>query len=187
MNNLNCEVLEESDLTKIEYESCEPFQLFKEWYRDACNSGIILPSALCLSTMSSEGAIGSRTLLLRRVDDDGFVVMTDSRSRKAKELVRTNGRISELEAKEVEELYNKEPLYCKIRSHICHQGQPINWQTHKDRHDQLLSQVREGKTLPMPDHVGITLTILGLCELGLLIIENVCGDYCLPCPRYQGS
>nr|CAD7454639.1 unnamed protein product [Timema tahoe] len=153
MNSLNGEVIEESDLTKIEYNSCEPFQLFKEWYRDACNSSISLPSALCFSTASSEGAISSRTLLLRRLDDDGFVVMTDSRSSKAKDLVRISGHISELETKEVEEVYNNEPLYCKIRSHICHQGQPIDWQTHKDRHDQLLIQVREGKKLPMPDHV----------------------------------
>nr|CAD7602667.1 unnamed protein product [Timema genevievae] len=153
MNSLNGEVIEESDLTKIEYDSCEPFQLFKEWYRDACNSSISLPSSLCFSTASSEGAISSRTLLLRRLDDDGFVVMTDSRSRKAKDLVRISGHISELETKEVEEVYNKEPLYCKIRSHICHQGQPIDWQTHKERHDQLLIQVREGKKLPMPDHV----------------------------------
>ncbi|CAB0019253.1 unnamed protein product [Nesidiocoris tenuis] len=35
-----------------------------------------------------EGKVSSRNLILRRLDDDGFVLMTDNRSKKAREMVK---------------------------------------------------------------------------------------------------
>lgn len=39
--------------------------------------------------MCRTGQLSSRTLILRRLDEDGFVIMTDKRSRKSKDLVNT--------------------------------------------------------------------------------------------------
>lgn len=37
--------------------------------------------------ISRSGKVSSRNLILRRLDEDGFVVMTDRRSKKSKDLV----------------------------------------------------------------------------------------------------
>lgn len=50
--------------------------------------------------------------------------------------------------------YNNEPIFCKIRSHICHQGEIINnWDDLKAQHDKLLQEVENGtNSLEMPDY-----------------------------------
>lgn len=42
---------------------------------------------LNMTIFSRDGTPSSRHLLMRRLDDDGIVIMTDNRSRKSKELV----------------------------------------------------------------------------------------------------
>uniref|UniRef100_A0A1B6KMF0 pyridoxal 5'-phosphate synthase n=1 Tax=Graphocephala atropunctata TaxID=36148 RepID=A0A1B6KMF0_9HEMI len=104
--------------------------------------------------------------------------MTDKRSRKCKDLeenpyasmvflwlnmtdgvllsrqVRAEGPVHLLPAENMEELFEVEPLFCKIRAHICHQGRPVEWQQHKENHDKLLELWEQGRySLDRPDHV----------------------------------
>ncbi|XP_063221551.1 pyridoxine/pyridoxamine 5'-phosphate oxidase-like [Bacillus rossius redtenbacheri] len=170
--------MEESNLSRIDYEGPEPFQLFREWLQDA-RKALAFPDALCLCTQSRSGEVSARTVILRRLEEDGFVFMTDSRSKKSQDLldvpkafltffwgyknnsdevisrqVKVMGAVRQLEPHQYSDLYDREPLFCKLRSHICHQGQPVDWQDHKASHDALRDQVRRGvKKLPMPDHV----------------------------------
>lgn len=68
--------------------------------------------------------------------------------------MRVEGPVKELQPHEYQDLYDAEPLYCKIRSHICHQGQPIDWMEHKQNHDELFEKVhKQEQDLPMPDHL----------------------------------
>lgn len=61
-----------------------------------------------------------------------------------------------LEAKYFQHLYDREPLYCKIRSHLCHQGREVSWEDLKQRHDEILESVgRNENGLPMPDHLYV--------------------------------
>lgn len=51
-------------------------------------------------------------------------------------------------------MYNMEPLYCKIRSYVCHQGQPADWNELNRRYKEMLKRTSNNKEdLPMPDHV----------------------------------
>ena len=50
--NHNNHVEEISDLAKIELKSDNPYDLFKEWHKEACAFSTGLPHALCLSTVS---------------------------------------------------------------------------------------------------------------------------------------
>lgn len=61
-----------------------------------------------------------------------------------------------LERKDFQHLYDREPLFCKIRSHLCHQGSEVNWEELKQRHDEILDSVRRNENnLPMPDHLYV--------------------------------
>lgn len=58
-----------------------------------------------------------------------------------------------LKKEEFQHLYDREPLYCKVRAHLCHQGREVNWEELKRRHDEILDSVRRNDNdLPMPDH-----------------------------------
>lgn len=53
----------------------------KTWFRQKNEND------LNMTIFSRDGTPSSRHLLMRRLDDDGIVIMTDNRSRKSKELV----------------------------------------------------------------------------------------------------
>lgn len=69
--------------------------------------------------------------------------------------VRIDGVAEELERSDYVDLYEREPVYCKVRAHLCHQGKIIDdWNELKLKHDILYHNfVEEGKVLEMPDHL----------------------------------
>lgn len=65
----------------------DPIPLFRSWYEDAqASEAIRYPHAMCLATVDPDGLPDARTVLLKQVDDGGFVFFTDSGSPKAKDL-----------------------------------------------------------------------------------------------------
>ncbi|XP_059488908.1 pyridoxine/pyridoxamine 5'-phosphate oxidase-like [Neocloeon triangulifer] len=160
--------VEESDLFKIEVTSDDPIEFFREWYQMAEDAGVILPQSLNLATSDGCGRVSARTLLMRRLVDDGFIIMTDKRSKKSFDIakcprvaltflwmyprqpkgiyaqqVRVEGLISEIPFDEHMDLYTTEPLYCKIRSNICRQGEIVEWSEHKEKHDRIYKECVE--------------------------------------------
>ncbi|XP_012282645.1 uncharacterized protein LOC105700927 isoform X2 [Orussus abietinus] len=179
-----------SDLARIDLKSDDPFDLFKDWLQEAKTFSTGLPSSFCLATVSKELNVSARHLVLREYSSEGFVFMTDDRSRKVDDLknvpsaamcflwsyyndtqqhvarqVRVEGAVQTLPREKFQHLYDREPFYCKIRSHICHQDQETDWDDLKKRHDELVEEARNGnKSLPMPDYVGAYVLIPSMME-----------------------
>jgi len=63
-----------------------PVKQFRRWFEDAVNSGMKLPEAMTLATATREGKSSARVVLLKGVDDKGFVFYTNYRSAKARDL-----------------------------------------------------------------------------------------------------
>ena len=63
-----------------------PFEQFKLWLDQACDSGIADPTAMSVATVDEHGMPSLRTVLLKSFDDQGFVFYTNLESRKAREL-----------------------------------------------------------------------------------------------------
>ncbi|CAB0032386.1 unnamed protein product [Trichogramma brassicae] len=181
--NKNSNNLDEiSDLCYVDVKSDNPYDLFKEWHKEACVYSTGLPHALCLSTVSKDMKVSSRHVVLRRIEEDGFCIYTDNRSRKTKELtevpeaamcflwayindkgqkvarqVRIEGEVVVMDKDAYADLYDKDKLFCKIRAYICHQDKEVDWNELKAKHDQLLEDVRQNKVnLPMPDHLYVS-------------------------------
>ncbi|MEZ4547554.1 MAG: pyridoxal 5'-phosphate synthase [Thermodesulfobacteriota bacterium] len=73
--------LREVDLDK------DPFKQFEKWYEEAsASAGLRYPDAFALATVSPDMKPSSRMLLLKGVDEKGFVFYTNSESRKGEEL-----------------------------------------------------------------------------------------------------
>jgi pyridoxamine 5'-phosphate oxidase len=64
----------------------DPIARFLRWYREAWKAGIAQPDAVALATASPKGAPSVRFVLLKQADENGFVIYTDARSRKGREL-----------------------------------------------------------------------------------------------------
>ena len=64
----------------------EPLPVVRRWLEDAEAAGIRNVDAIALATASAEGRPSVRHVLLRGIDDDGFVFYTNHGSRKGREL-----------------------------------------------------------------------------------------------------
>jgi pyridoxamine 5'-phosphate oxidase len=69
----------------------DPIAFFQRWFADARTAGIYLPESMAVATASADGAPAARMMLLKGVDDRGFVFFTNYESRKGDEL-RANPR-----------------------------------------------------------------------------------------------
>jgi pyridoxamine 5'-phosphate oxidase len=72
--------LDESDL------SSDPVLMFSQWFDNARAAGVLEPNAMVLSTVSADGVPSARTVLLKGLTVQGFVLFTNYESRKAREL-----------------------------------------------------------------------------------------------------
>jgi pyridoxamine 5'-phosphate oxidase len=104
-----------------------PIALFKRWFDAAIASGSRLPDAMTLATASKDGRPSARLVLLKQVDDDGFVFYTNYNSQKARELeenpraalvsywvqldrqVRVEGAVVRVSAAESDEYFRTRP------------------------------------------------------------------------------
>jgi pyridoxamine 5'-phosphate oxidase len=70
-----------------------PVAMFRRWMHDALRAGLHEPNAFVLATADPSGAPAARILLLKGLDDRGFVFFTNYGSRKARE-VEANPRVA---------------------------------------------------------------------------------------------
>jgi pyridoxamine 5'-phosphate oxidase len=64
----------------------DPVVQFQAWFEEARNAGILEPNAMTLGTAESSGRVSCRTVLLKGIDDRGFVFFTNYTSRKARQI-----------------------------------------------------------------------------------------------------
>lgn len=72
--------LDERDL------EADPIAMFRRWMHDAVRAGIHEPNAFVLATAGGDGMPAARILLLKGLDERGFVFFTNYSSRKGHEL-----------------------------------------------------------------------------------------------------
>ena len=80
---------------KLRRESldADPIAQFQKWLEQSVNAGVIEPTAMSLATATQDGHPLLRTVLLKGVDQRGFVFFTNLDSRKAAH-IRENPHVS---------------------------------------------------------------------------------------------
>lgn len=71
----------------------DPFKQFETWLEHAVGSNLPDPTAMVVATVDDTGQPSQRIVLLKHLDDNGFVFFTNTGSRKAQEL-KGNNKIS---------------------------------------------------------------------------------------------
>ena len=64
----------------------DPLEQFKRWFAEAVDAGVELPEAMMLATATPNGTPSARMVLLKGVDERGFLFFTNYESRKGREL-----------------------------------------------------------------------------------------------------
>ncbi len=119
----------------------DPIELFREWFGLAEESGLLLPESVALATSTPDGSPSVRMVLLKEVDERGFIFFTNYGSRKASELeanpraalcfhwavlerqVRVEGSVERVSAEESDAYYSSRARGSRIGAWASKQSQ----------------------------------------------------------------
>ncbi|MBA3721314.1 MAG: pyridoxamine 5'-phosphate oxidase [Parachlamydiaceae bacterium] len=149
-----------------------PFDQFVKWFEEAKRVGVMEPNAMVLATATAEGKPSTRTVLLKGVENGGFIFFTNIESRKAKEIGQnplvsvtflwlemtrqiTIEGIAELVSKEETSGYfASRPRGSQLGSSASRQDQIIESREILEKRYQELEKKYEGKSIPPPEYWG---------------------------------
>jgi pyridoxamine 5'-phosphate oxidase len=121
----------------------DPFTQFQTWFGQAVVAGLPQPNAMTLATATPDGRPSARMVLLKGLDQQGFVFFTNYESRKAGELevnpwaalvffwvefhrqVRIEGYVEHITAHESDEYFASRPLGSQIGAWASPQSRAI--------------------------------------------------------------
>ena len=150
----------------------DPVAQFQRWFADAVSTGLPLPEAMSLSTITPEGKPAARMVLLKRVDAEGFVFFTNYRSAKARELaanpnaslvffwpqlerqVRVEGAVSKTSAAESREYFASRPRGSQIGAWASPQSEVIPGREVLEQRRAEIEEVYRDGEIPWPEHWG---------------------------------
>lgn len=149
-----------------------PFDQFKKWWEDAEHSDILEMNAMTLSTVSPDGLVDARTVLLKGFDDHGFIFFTNYNSEKSRHLdangnccllffwkelerqVRINGVAEKISTAESIAYFNSRPDGSKIGAWASPQSMVVagaSWL--KETFEYYAERFKHGE-IPKPPHWG---------------------------------
>jgi len=150
----------------------DPLVEFRRWYRLAEESGVPQPDAMTLATATADGAPSARMVLLKGVDDQGFVFFTNYESRKAREMaenpraalilywvalrrqVRATGRVEPITAEESEAYFRSRPFGSRLAAWASRQSSLIpDRSVLEDEYRRLEAEYADGE-VPLPPFWG---------------------------------
>jgi pyridoxamine 5'-phosphate oxidase len=157
--------LSESDVDR------NPIDQFARWFDQALKSEIPEPNAMSLATVGNDGRPSSRIVLIKGVDESGFVFFTNYLSRKGVELsthpyasllfhwvelerqVRIEGLVTQTTALESDTYFDSRPAGSKIGAWASEQSQVLaNRDVLVNRENAFKAQY--GDQPPRPPHWG---------------------------------
>lgn len=149
-----------------------PIAQFKKWFDEAIRAEVLEPNAMTLATANAQGEPSSRTVLIKAVDERGFVFFTNYESRKGSDLaanpkasltfywrelerqVNVFGTVTKVPREESDAYFHSRPLGSQHAAWASAQGAVV-----KDR-NQLEAKLAETKekyatgAVPLPDYWG---------------------------------
>jgi pyridoxamine 5'-phosphate oxidase len=121
----------------------DPLRLFAAWLKDATAAEPRDPTAMTLATVDAEGQPNARMVLLKGVDERGFVFYTNTESPKGRELddrptaalvfhwkssnrqVRVRGAVERVTAQEADAYFASRPKQAQIGAWASKQSSPL--------------------------------------------------------------
>lgn len=149
-----------------------PIKQFSNWFAEAIHANVVEPNAMTLATTSASGQANARIVLLKYVDERGFVFFTNYTSRKGNEIAENNkiallffwpelerqvrilGTVEKTSYKESEEYFHSRPIGSQLGALASHQSAKIESRAViEEKLDQLTEKFKDTE-IPLPDYWG---------------------------------
>ena len=150
----------------------DPLKQFQRWFDEARDKVSPLPEAMTLATATTDGRPSARLVLLKQVDDRGFVFYTNYRSSKARDLdanpfaalvlywpqlerqVRVEGTVTRTSAAESDEYFRSRPRDSQIGALASPQSEVISSRDELERQLAELEAEFRDREVERPEHWG---------------------------------
>ena len=148
----------------------EPFRLWQTWFDEAVKGEPRDPTAMSLATVDPEGMPNVRTVLLKGVDDRGFVFYTNTESNKGRELaanpkaallfywkslnrqIRVRGPVERVTPEEADAYFATRPKGAQIGAWASQQSRPLESRLAFEKAVALYGAKYAIGTVPRPPH-----------------------------------
>ena len=149
----------------------DPLRQFERWFEDALRAKLPLPNAMTLATVTPSGAPSARVVLLKGLEQGGFVFYTNYLSRKGRELernaraclvllwsdlerqVRIDGVVQKVTPAESDAYYATRPLGARLSAWASSQSEKVD--SRKVLETAMADAKRRyGESPPRPPHWG---------------------------------
>jgi pyridoxamine 5'-phosphate oxidase len=149
----------------------DPIRQFEAWFQQALDAKLPEPNTMTLATVGADGQPSARIVLVKGVDERGFVFFTNYDSRKGHELahnprasllfywielerqVRIEGTVVKTSAEESDAYFASRPLGSRIGAWASDQSQTIECRALLEAREQEIS-AQYGEQPPRPPHWG---------------------------------
>ena len=146
---------------------------FERWLAEAMEGGEAEPNAVVVATAGADGRTGARTVLLKDVDERGFVFNTNYDSRKGSEIaenpraslvfpwldvrrqVVVDGTVEQVTPTEADAYFATRPREARISAHASPQSEVVESRDALERRrDEVAARFPDGVDVPRPEHWG---------------------------------
>ena len=166
MTDITLEGLDENTINR------DPIKQFQAWFKDAIDAKLPLPEAMTLATATPDGKPSARMVLLKQVDDDGFVFFTNYNSAKAAQLdanpfaalvfywsrldrqVRVEGSVVRTSAQESRDYFKTRPRESQIGAWASAQSEVISSREFLEQRAQELEAFYGDREIDCPEYWG---------------------------------
>lgn len=150
----------------------DPLALFYNWFADAEHSEPVDPNAMSLATADVNGRPSVRMVLLKGMDDHGFVFYTNRESRKGTDLaanpnaaicfywkslgrqVRAEGPVELVDEEEADAYYASRGRGSRLGAWASQQSRPLDRRATLVDKVKVLEKKYPGNDIPRPPHWG---------------------------------
>jgi pyridoxamine 5'-phosphate oxidase len=148
----------------------EPLRLWQAWFDEAVKSEPRDPNAMSLATVGPDGMPDVRTVLLKGIDERGFVFYTNTESQKGRELaanpkagllfywkslnrqVRVRGPVERVTAQEADAYFATRAKQAQIGAWASQQSRPLESRLAFEKAVALYAAKYAISTVPRPPH-----------------------------------
>ncbi len=151
----------------------DPVAMFRRWFDDTVEAGVHEPNAMVVATVSADGRPSARLVLLKGLDERGFVFYTNLASRKGHDIdanpavsllfpwhdlqrqVRVEGVASRVSAEEDEDYFASRPRGSQLGAWASPQSEVVSSRAALDeRYGGVLARFADADDVPLPPFWG---------------------------------
>ena len=150
--------------------NADPFEMFREWLAEAAAAELNDPTAMTVASADARGRPSARMILLKGLDDRGFVFYTNFESRKGRELienpfaalcfhwkslrrqVRVEGPVEQVTPEEADAYFASRPRGSQVGAWASHQSRALSDMAELERRVAEFEARHEGMDVPRPPH-----------------------------------